>query len=628
MTKVIEKITGGTGYQAYVAAFILNEAGVNAASSGTFVPSWSTTPENVSYGSVLLANANQTTLIGASASNASTSGATITTSALATGDGDIVIDAVICGNVGDYAMNNGFTKPLEHDMSSSTGADGYKFATGAAETPSATYTGTMNRQAIIGFVVKAAPAGPITRTLSVSSSAGGTVTAPGLGDFNYSDGNVVTLTASANANYHFVNWTGSAVTAGKVADPNSSNTTVTMNGNYNVQANFAINQYTITASAGPNGSVAPTSVVVNYGGNQDFNATPAAGYDVNMWSVDGNTVQTGGTTYTLTNITASHTVTVTFSQIILSISGYVVEPDGNSPVEDVLIGTDDNDINAVTDANGFYKLFVNSGWSGIVTPLKDGFVFEPNSNTYANVTHDYNDINYTATLTTFRIAGLVLGTDHITAISDVNVSAENDGGSWTSRYGGGHSVTDVNGYYEVRVDYNWSGKVTPTRYAYVFEPNSRNYQFVKEDQTVDQNYTGTLLAYRIIGCIKNECNVPIEGVLVDADNGGGEDTTNADGLYEVWVGYAWSGTVMPTKQHYTFEPNQMSYVNVPADQFAQNYIAGNVYDLDCDGSIGLGDVGVIADNWLLTSPEKGDFDGNGTVNFFDFAEFGTVWQNK
>ncbi len=155
MTKVIERNTGGTGYQAYVAAYILDEAGVNAATSGTFSPDWSTTPENVSYGSVFLANVNQTTSIGASASNSATSGATIMTSALATGDGDFVIDAVICGNVGDYAMNNGFTKPFEQDMSSSTSADGYKFATGVDETPSATFTGTMNRQAIIGFVINA-----------------------------------------------------------------------------------------------------------------------------------------------------------------------------------------------------------------------------------------------------------------------------------------------------------------------------------------------------------------------------------------------------------------------------------------------------------------------------------------
>jgi GH35 family endo-1,4-beta-xylanase len=184
MTKVIERTTGGTGYQAYVAAFILKEPNIAVASSGTFTPSWSATPENVSY-------VNQTTSIGATASASSTSSTPnpITTSALATNDGDIVIDAAACGNAGDYTLLNGFTEALEHDMSSSTGVDGYKFATGANETPSAQHS-SVNRQAIIGFVVKAGaqvdlpPAAPTNLT---ATPGNGTVT------LNWNDNNEIDL---------------------------------------------------------------------------------------------------------------------------------------------------------------------------------------------------------------------------------------------------------------------------------------------------------------------------------------------------------------------------------------------------------------------------------------------------
>ena len=79
---------------------------------------------------------------------------------------------------------------------------------------------------------------PLMRTLTVTTSAGGMVTTPGIGDFNYTDGNVAALIASANANYHFINWTGTAVMAGKVADANSAGTTVTMDANYAVQIEF------------------------------------------------------------------------------------------------------------------------------------------------------------------------------------------------------------------------------------------------------------------------------------------------------------------------------------------------------------------------------------------------------
>ena len=267
-------------------------------------------------------------------------------------------------------------------------------------------------------------------------------------------------------------------------------------------------------------------------------------------------------------------------------------------------------------------------WSGIVTPQKEGYVFEPNSDTYADVIEDYSDQNYIATLKTFIISGYVLEQNYVTPINDVNVSAENGGGPWTSRYGGGSDVTDANGYYEVVVDYNWSGKVVPAKYAYAFEPNKMEYVNVKSDSN-NQDYIGRLLIFIISGHIKNSCDIPIAGVLVDANNSGGQDTTDVNGFYEVWVDYNWSGAVTPTKNNYTFDPNWMSYVDVLADQAEQDYIAHNIYDLDCDGSIGFGDIGVISDNWLRAGEDiPGDIykDENNIVNLLDFSMFAEVWK--
>jgi hypothetical protein len=67
---------------------------------------------------------------------------------------------------------------------------------------------------------------------------------------------------------------------------------------------------------------------------------------------------------------------------------------------------------------------------------------------------------------------------------------------------------------------------------------------------------------------------------------------------------------------------------VLADQAGQNYAANNIYDLDCNGYIDLGDVSVICENWLITgspTPIPGDFDADGTVDFADFAVFVSVW---
>jgi hypothetical protein len=321
------------------------------------------------------------------------------------------------------------------------------------------------------------------------------------------------------------------------------------------------------------------------------------------------------------------TVTATFTINRITISGYVTEPDANVPVEGVLIDANNNGGSTdITDVNGYYEVLVPYGWSGTVTPEKDGFHFEPNSISHSNViANEVND--YIATLSTYVISGHIL--DGVAApISDVNVSAENSGGPYTSRYGGGSDITDANGCYEVVVDYNWSGKVVPSKYAYGFEPNSREYANVIADQN-GQDYTGKLLTFIISGYIRNDCNVPIKGVEVTASAGGNSDITDANGYYELWVDHKWSGTVAPSKAYYTFKPVNKVYTDVLADQMEQNYQAANIYDLDCNGSIGYGDVYVISINWLAnTAGNICDFNGDSIVDFLDFAEFANVWMEE
>jgi hypothetical protein len=61
---------------------------------------------------------------------------------------------------------------------------------------------------------------------------------PGEGDFEYAHGTFVAIRATPLSNYYFVNWTGTAVNAGKVVNPNAASTTVTADADYTVIANF------------------------------------------------------------------------------------------------------------------------------------------------------------------------------------------------------------------------------------------------------------------------------------------------------------------------------------------------------------------------------------------------------
>src|SRR5439155_3751492 len=75
--------------------------------------------------------------------------------------------------------------------------------------------------------------------------------------------NGTAVTAVADTGYHFVNWSDLS-TANPRTDTN-------VTANISVTANFAINTYTITASAGANGSISPSgAVTVNHGANQSF----------------------------------------------------------------------------------------------------------------------------------------------------------------------------------------------------------------------------------------------------------------------------------------------------------------------------------------------------------------------
>ena len=133
----------------------------------------------------------------------------------------------------------------------------------------------------------------ISAALSASSlNAGGTATVSvrpktGLAAGTYTD----TLTITGD--------NGISLTAGLSFTVNAASTAPT---------------YTITASAGSGGSISPSGAVyVTEGNSQIFAITPDSEYRINTVAVDGIN-QGAVTTYTFTNVTASHTINATFTR--------------------------------------------------------------------------------------------------------------------------------------------------------------------------------------------------------------------------------------------------------------------------------------------------------------------------
>lgn len=169
--------------------------------------------------------------------------------------------------------------------------------------------------------------------LNATAGIGGDVSvAPAQPLGGYADGTVVTLTATADANFDFVNWTGPD--AGDLADANAAVTTITMDSDKTVVANFTpiiIGEFTVTAVVlGPGGTAAVTTPANGAGPGLYVDGTVVtiqATADTNFtfagWTVVGATpADASAPTTTVTVDGAPIVATATFTAVPdLSVTG-------------------------------------------------------------------------------------------------------------------------------------------------------------------------------------------------------------------------------------------------------------------------------------------------------------------
>jgi len=154
------------------------------------------------------------------------------------------------------------------------------------------------------------------------AATGSGSTSPAVGQHTYAAGTVVPISATPAGGYQFVNWTGNV---GTVANVNAASTTVTMNGNYSVTANFAVAvPYTLTMAATGSGSTSPAVGPHTYtaGTSVSITATPAGGYFFSQWTAPaGSFTNAGSATTTFTMPAQNVIVTANF------VEGPPVPPD-------------------------------------------------------------------------------------------------------------------------------------------------------------------------------------------------------------------------------------------------------------------------------------------------------------
>jgi flagellin-like protein len=147
-----------------------------------------------------------------------------------------------------------------------------------------------------------------THIIQASTGGHGTITPSGSVAVN--DGADQAFAIVAESHYHVA----TLVVDGTPIGARTSYTFTNVISDHTIAVTFAIDTVTITATAGANGQITPVgAVAVPYGSNPLFTITPNAGYVVASLTIDG-TFAGYGKSYTFTNVVASHTIAVTFTQ--------------------------------------------------------------------------------------------------------------------------------------------------------------------------------------------------------------------------------------------------------------------------------------------------------------------------
>ena len=193
-----------------------------------------------------------------------------------------------------------------------------------------------------------------TYTITASAGTGGSITPSGSVVVSYNTSTTFTITP--NTGYSIDSVLVDGVSVGAV----SSYTFTKVVDVHTITATFVINTYTVSASAGANGSISPASALVSYNSTTTFTVIPATGYSTVVGGTCGGTLN--GTTYTTNPITGPCSVTASFT-----INTYTVTPSAGtnatiSPTSPVVVNYDQTTSFTVTQTGG--SVFSDSGTCG------------------------------------------------------------------------------------------------------------------------------------------------------------------------------------------------------------------------------------------------------------------------
>ena len=231
-----------------------------------------------------------------------------------------------------------------------------------------------------------------TYTITATSGAGGAVAPAGI--TTVSSGGSQTYSITPDSGYRIAEVTVDGASVGALSSYTFSNVTA----NHTISATFTVITYTITATSGAGGVIAPAGITtVSSGGSQTYSITPDSGYRIAEVTVDGASVG-ALSSYTFSNVSANHTISATFTVITYtytitatSSAGGAVAPAGITTVS--------------SGGSQTYSITPDNGYRIAEVTVDGASVGALSSYTFSNVTANHT---ISATFTAASLADLAV----------------------------------------------------------------------------------------------------------------------------------------------------------------------------------------------------------------------------
>ena len=186
-------------------------------------------------------------------------------------------------------------------------------------------------------------------------------------------------------------WSGNSTTM--LEDNVGTSDLTSVNVDVNDQICSGTTQFTITASAGANGSINPSGAVsVDQGNNQSFTITPDGGYQIADVLVDGGSIGVQSN-YQFPNVQANHTIAASFSPSAPS----TLTLDGSVSSNTVDANNSSISITHTTGTGANRLLLVGVSWNcGTTDQTISSVTFTPNGGSATGLTEVITQLGYDA----------------------------------------------------------------------------------------------------------------------------------------------------------------------------------------------------------------------------------------